>query len=104
MGHRRSDSGNRLSTEDHREIQRRVTEGKTFARAAAAVGCSTRSIQRFMARTGGLFPKVRERPPLRLSPGDREEALPGLAGRRVLPGNRGVAGEVPLDDFTRGVG
>ena len=46
--------------------------------AASAVGCSTKSIQRFMARTGGLFPKVRERSPLRLSPGDREELSPGL--------------------------
>jgi IS30 family transposase len=78
MGRRRSDSGNRLSVEDHREIQRRVTEGETFALAAAAVGCSTKSIQRFMARTGGLFPKARERSPLRLSPGDREELSRGL--------------------------
>jgi IS30 family transposase len=78
MERRRSDSGNRLSAEDHREIQRRVTEGETFALAAAAVGCSTKSIQRFMARTGGLFPKVRERSPLRLSPGDREELSRGL--------------------------
>jgi IS30 family transposase len=67
-----------LSVEDHREIHRRVTEGETFALAAAAVGCSTKSIQRFMARTGGLFPKARERSPLRLSPGDREELSRGL--------------------------
>jgi hypothetical protein len=46
--------------------------------AVAAVGCSTKSIQRFMARTGGLFPKVRERSRLRLSPGDREEFSRGL--------------------------
>jgi IS30 family transposase len=78
MGRRRSDSGNRLSAEDHREIQRWVTEGETFAMAAAAVGCSTKSIQRFMARTGGLLPKARERSPLRLSPGDREELSRGL--------------------------
>lgn len=78
MGRRRLDSGNRLSVEDHWEIQRRVTDGETFALAAAAVGCSTKSIQRFMARTGGLFPKARERSPLRLSPGDREELSRGL--------------------------
>lgn len=78
MGRRRSDTGNRLNAGDHREIQRRVTEGETFASAAAAVGCSTKSIQRFMIRAGGVFPKARERSPLRLSPGDREELSLGL--------------------------
>ena len=52
MQRRRADHGRRLSHEDHVEIQRRVSEGETFASAAAAVGCSTKSIQRFMARTG----------------------------------------------------
>ena len=54
MQRRRADHGRRLSYEDHVEIQRRVSEGETFASAAAAVGCSTKSIQRFMARTGGM--------------------------------------------------
>ena len=53
MQHRRADHGRRLSHEDHLEIQQRVSEGETFASAAAAVRCSTKSIQRFMARTGG---------------------------------------------------
>ena len=59
-------------------IQRRVSEGEPFARAAAAVGCSTKSIQRFMARTGGMMPRSRARSPLRLSLADREELSRGL--------------------------
>ena len=47
MRRRRADHGRRLSQIDHVEIQRRVSEGETFARAAQAVGCSTKSIQRF---------------------------------------------------------
>ena len=78
MQRQRADHGRRLSREDHVEIQRRVSEGATFARAAAAVGCSTKSIQRFMARTGGMMPRLRARSPLRLSLADREELSRGL--------------------------
>ena len=78
MQRRRADHGRRLSHEDHVEIQRRVSEGETFASAAAAVGCSTKSIQRFMARTGGMMPRSRARSPLRLSLADREELSRGL--------------------------
>ena len=78
MRRRRADHGRRLSQADHLEIQRRVSGGETFATAAAAVGCSTKSIQRFMARTGGLMPRARERSPLRLSLGDREEISRGI--------------------------
>ena len=67
------DHGRRLSKADHLEIERRVFAGESFATAAAAVGCSTKSIQRFMASTGGLKSKPRERSPWRLSLGEREE-------------------------------
>src|SRR4051812_2793539 len=76
------DHGRRLSGADHLEIQRRVSAGETFAAAAAAVGCSTKSIQRYIARTGGFKPKVRERSPWRLSVGEREEL-----SRRLLAGD-----------------
>jgi IS30 family transposase len=72
------DHGKRLTVADHSEIQRRVSAGETFASAAAAVGCSTKSIQRFMARTGGLVPRVRDRSPWRLSVAEREELSRGL--------------------------
>ena len=72
------DRGRRLSREDHQEIQRRLSAGETFATVAGAVGCSTKSIQRFMASTGGLKPKLRPRSPWRLSLGRREELSRGL--------------------------
>lgn len=78
MRRRWADHGNRLSREDHLEIQRRVAQGETFAAAAAAVGCSTKSVQRLLARTGGMARRPRERSPLRLSLADREELSRGL--------------------------
>lgn len=75
---KRADHGHRLTEADRLEIQRRVTAGETFASAAAAVGCSTKSIQRFMAWTGAMRPKVRKRSPCHLSLEAREEVLRGL--------------------------
>jgi len=49
----------RLSHADRSEIERLIWSGETFATAAAAVGCSTKSIQRFLAVTGGLKRRVR---------------------------------------------
>ena len=109
MQHRRADHGRRLSHEDHLEIQQRVSEGETFASAAAAVGCSTKSIQRSMARTGGMTPRARTRSPLRLSLADREELARGLMagdslrqiaarlGRAVSTISREVARNGPRD-------
>ena len=73
-------SGNprRLSQADLAEIEHRIWGGETFATAAAAVGCSTRSIQRFLALSGGLKRRVKARSPLRLSLADREELSRGL--------------------------
>ena len=68
----------RLSRADRTEIERRIWGGETFATAAAAVGCCTRSIQRFLALTGGLKRRVKERSALRLSLAEREELSRGL--------------------------
>ena len=43
----------RLKHADYLEIQRRLSEGETFEVVGAAVCCSTKTIQRFMLRTGG---------------------------------------------------
>ena len=66
-------SGNarRLSHADRSEIERLIWGGETFETAAAAVGCSTKSIQRFLALTGGLKRRVKERSPRRLSLAER---------------------------------
>ena len=73
-------SGNarRLSQADRSEIERLIWGGETFEAAAAAVGCSTKSIQRFLALTGGLKRRIKERSALRLSLAEREELSRGL--------------------------
>jgi IS30 family transposase len=74
-------SGNarRLSHDDRAEIERLIFEGATFEAAATAVGCSTKSIQRFLALTGGVKRRLKRRSPLRLSLAEREEISLGLA-------------------------
>ena len=68
-------SGNprRLSRADFAAIERLIFAGETFEKAAVAVGCSTKSIQRFLAATGGLKRRLKVRSPLRLSLAEREE-------------------------------
>ena len=84
MPRRHGDHARRLSEQERRELQRRVAEGETFASAAAAVGCSTKSIQRLIARTGGLRQQIPVRSPLRLSLADREELSRGLVAGDAL--------------------
>ena len=68
----------RLKHADYLEIQRRLSEGETFEVVGAAVCCSTKTIQRFMLRTGGLLARSQGRSPLRLSVAEREEVSRGL--------------------------
>jgi len=68
----------RLSQADLSQIERLIWGGETFETAAAAVGCSTKSIQRFLAVSGGLKRRVKERSALRLSLAEREELSRGL--------------------------
>jgi len=78
---RRGSNGHRLTEADRFEIQRRVSAGESFIAAAQAVGCSKKSIQRFLARTGGVAPKAWHRSARHLSLAEREEILRGvLAG------------------------
>ncbi len=84
MGRRERDQSRFLDYADFLEIERRVAGGETYDTAAAAVGCSTKSIQRFMARTGGVVRKKKARSPLRLCLREREDLSRGLvAGRPV---------------------
>lgn len=75
---RHGDHGRRLSGAERWEIQHRVATGETHTAVAAAVGCSTKSIQRLFVRTGGLAPRVQARSPVRLSLAEREEISRGL--------------------------
>lgn len=91
MSRQRGDHARRLSDHERRELQRRVAEGETFASAAAAVGCSTKSIQRLLARTGGVARRAPPRSPLRLSGAEREELSRGLVAEDSL---RQIAGRL----------
>jgi DNA-binding CsgD family transcriptional regulator len=77
----------RLSFAERLELQRRVRDGETFQAAAAAMGCSSKSVQRLMARTGGVKPRTRPVSRLRLSLAEREEisrgVLAGESGRLI---------------------
>jgi IS30 family transposase len=90
-------SGNarRLSHVDRAEIERLIRNGETFETAAAAVGCSTKSIQRFLALTGGLKSRVKNRSPLRLSLGEREELSRGLVAGDSLRAIAARLGRAP---------
>lgn len=90
-------SGNarRLSRADRAEIERRLAAGETFTVVAGAVGCSTKSIQRFLALTGGLKSRLKTRSALRLSLADREELSRGLVAGDSLRGIARRLGRAP---------
>lgn len=71
----------RLSFVDRRELRRRVRSGETHRAAAQAVGCSAKSVQRLLTKTGGLLVRGDGGPGHRLSLIEREEI-----SRRLLTG------------------
>jgi transposase, IS30 family len=73
-----SGHGHRLTCAERLELQRRVRAGETYRTAAEAVGCSAKSVQRLLGRTGGLRPRATPQSPLRLSLPEREEISRGL--------------------------
>ena len=94
MERRWSGNAKRLSRADRAKIEQHIWGGETFEVAAAAVGCSTKSIQRFMAFTGGLKPR-RQRSARRLSVSDREELSRGLVAGDSLRRIAGRLGRAP---------
>lgn len=52
--------------------------GETYQAAAEAVGCSSKSVLRLLAKTGGMKPRPTARSALRLSLAEREEISRGL--------------------------
>lgn len=74
----------RVSRVDRAQIESLIRAGATFEATAGAVGCSTKSIQRFLAFTGGLRSRLKERSALRLSLAEREELWRGLVAGESL--------------------
>ena len=68
----------RLSEAERLEIGDRLNGGQTHAEVAAAIGCSTKSIQRLLVRTGGLALRGRCRSLRHLTVAEREEISRGL--------------------------
>lgn len=66
------DHERRLSPRERSEIPARIAAGETRWEAAEAVECSTKAVQRLLAKTGGLPSRTRPRSPLRLSLAERE--------------------------------
>ena len=91
----------RLSSSDRLELQRLVRTGRGYAESASAVGCSAKSVQRLLIKTGGLKPRNVPRSMLRLSAAEREEILPWPDIRCLLPGYCGAVEPSGIDRFTR---
>ena len=68
----------RLSAHDRLELQQRVRAGARHVDAAAAVGCSAKSVQRLLRNTGGIKPRKPVQSPWRLTLAEREDILCGL--------------------------
>jgi len=73
-----SGQAHRLTGAERLELQRRVRAGETHEVAATAVGCSAKSVQRLLVKTGGVKPRARPQSALRLSLPEREEISRGL--------------------------
>ena len=73
-----SGQAHRLTCAERLELQRRVRTGETHEVAATAVGCSAKSVQRLLVKTGGVKPRSTPQSALRLSLPEREEISRGL--------------------------
>jgi transposase len=67
-----------LSFAERLEIQDRVRAGERFEAVAEAMGCSAKSVQRLLTKTGGIAPRAAPRSSRRLAPAEREEISLGL--------------------------
>jgi IS30 family transposase len=81
----------RLSNVDQARIEQLNRGGETFAVIAETVGCSEKSIQRYLKATGGLQSRLKERSARYLSLADREELSRGLIAGDSM---RGIAGRL----------
>ena len=77
MGHG-SGPGHRLTSEERLSLQALVRSGATYEAAASVIGCSAKSVQRLVSRSGGLKPRSVPRAAIRLSVLEREEISRGM--------------------------
>jgi len=87
--------GRRLTVAARAEVRQRVSDGEKYLAVAAAVGCSTPTVVKAVARTGGLTPRTRPRAVLRLSGAEREEISRGLQAAEPYRGIAARLGRAP---------
>lgn len=73
-----SGNAHRLTMEERLELERRVRSGESHAAAAKAVGCSAKSVQRLLRRSGGVKSRTGAGSAARLSLAEREEISRGV--------------------------
>ena len=71
-------AGGKLTTAERQRLRRLVAQGATHQEVATKLGCCAKSVQRVLIAEGGLAPRNRPRPALRLSVREREEISRGL--------------------------
>lgn len=74
----RREPNGRLGRDDRLEIRDRIGAGQTHQQVADAVGCSTKTIQRLLIRTGGLAPRTHRGGSRQLTLAEREEISRGV--------------------------
>ena len=70
--------GVRLTREERLAVRRLISGGCSFEEAAAAVRCSTKTVQRLLNTVGGMPPRKPTRSKRHLSLAEREEVSRGL--------------------------
>ena len=93
--------GHRLTCGERLEFQRRVRAGETHVATAISVGCSAKSVQRWLEKTGGVKSRTKPQSAWRLSLADREEISRGLLAERLLSGDRDAIGSLAVDCIAR---
>ncbi|MFC1660644.1 IS30 family transposase [Gemmatimonadota bacterium] len=91
----RREAHGRLGYQTRAEIRTRIAAGQTHVEVASSVGCSTKTVQRIIVRSGGLPPRKKVRCPHCLSLADREEISRGLRGGDSLRQIAGRLGRAP---------
>ena len=106
-----SGPSHRLAHAERLELLRLVRTGETYEAAAKAVGCSSKSVQRLLAKTGGIKARTTPQSALRLSLAEREEISRGLLagesyrrlaarlGRSPSTVSREVAADGPREQY-----
>ena len=76
--------GHRLTRQERLQVRRLIASGDSFEEAAQVVHCTTKTVQRLLNSVGGVHPRAKERPKLRLCLSEREEISLGVQAGESL--------------------